>query len=110
MLEQPPGRSAEALEEDLFSLVFDPPHDLIMASPRPEVACGGRLERQQSVAIGFPAPHPRPADDPPLDPLAVERGLRRARLRFLFLLLLLVFVILFLSLSIWEKIRDLFGL
>jgi hypothetical protein len=98
-----------------------------MASPRPEVACGGRLERQQSVAIGFPAPHPRPADDPPLDPLAVERGLalarakrrariehkrelRRARLRFLFLLLLLVFVILFLSLSIWEKIRDLFGL
>jgi hypothetical protein len=91
------------------------------------VGCGGDRTRQQSLAIGSPAPHRRPADDPPIDPVAVERGLarsrakrrariehkrelRRARFRFLFLLLLLVFVVLFLSLSIWEKIRDVFGL
>ncbi|MEO8290292.1 MAG: hypothetical protein ABI649_04780 [Gaiellaceae bacterium] len=98
-----------------------------MASTIAAVACGGGRERQESVAIGFPAPHRPPADDPPIDPVAVERGLaharakrrarvehkrelRRARLRFLFLLLALVFLVIFLSLSIWEKIRDVFGL
>lgn len=67
------------------------------------------------------------ADDPPVDPLAVERRLRRerakrrarvehrreqrlARLRFLVLIGALVFLTLFLGLSIWEKIRALFGL
>jgi hypothetical protein len=80
-----------------------------------------------SFAIGPPAPHPRPADDPPLDPVAVERGLalarakrrariehqresHRARIRFLFLLLGLVVLTLFISLSIWQKIQDVFGL
>jgi hypothetical protein len=80
------------------------------------------------------APAPRraqwedvPAEDPPVDPLAVERRLRRERakrrariehrreqriagLRFLVLIGVLVFVTLFLGLSIWEKIRALFGL
>ena len=67
------------------------------------------------------------ADDPPVDPYAVERRLRRERakrrarvehrreqriagLRFLVLIGVLVFLTLFLSLSIWEKIRALFGL
>jgi hypothetical protein len=67
------------------------------------------------------------ADDPPLDPSAVERRLRRERakrrariehrreqriagVRFLVLIGALVFLTLFLSLSIWEKIRALFGL
>lgn len=62
-----------------------------------------------------------------MDPFAVERRLRRERakrrariehrreqriagLRFLVLIGALVFLTLFLSLSIWEKIRDLFGL
>lgn len=62
-----------------------------------------------------------------MDPSAVERRLRRERakrrariehrreqriagLRFLVLIGALVFLTLFLSLSIWEKIRDLFGL
>jgi len=62
-----------------------------------------------------------------VDPSAVERRLRRERakrrariehrreqriagLRFLVLIGALVFLTLFLSLSIWEKIRDLFGL
>jgi len=68
-----------------------------------------------------------PADDPPLDPHAVRRRLRRERakrhalhehqrerhlagIRFLALIGVLVFLTLFLSLSIWEKIRDVFGL
>jgi predicted nucleic acid-binding Zn ribbon protein len=89
--------------------------------------CGIRRERQQSVAIGSPAPHRPPADDPPIDPRAVERGLararakrrarlehereqKRARFRFWFLLLALIFLVAFLSLSIWEKIGDVFGL
>ena len=67
------------------------------------------------------------ANDPPVDPHAVQRRLRRERakrrariehrreqriagLRFLVLIGVLVFLTLFLSLSIWEKIRDLFGL
>ena len=67
------------------------------------------------------------ADDPPVDPHAVQRRLRRERakrrariehrrgqriagLRFLVLIGVLVFLTLFLSLSIWEKIRALFGL
>ncbi|HEU4450046.1 MAG TPA: hypothetical protein VFR63_08740 [Gaiellaceae bacterium] len=80
------------------------------------------------------APAPRrvhwedvPADDPPLDPLAVERRLRRerarrrareehererqlARLRFLALVGFLLFLTLFLSLSVWETVRAAFGL
>ena len=68
-----------------------------------------------------------PADDPPVDPYAVQHRLRRERakrrariehrreqriagLRFLVLIGVLVFLTLFLSLSIWEKIRALFGL
>jgi hypothetical protein len=67
------------------------------------------------------------ADAPPVDPYAVqwrlrrERAKRRARvehrreqriagLRFLVLIGVLVFLTLFMSLSIWEKIRALFGL
>lgn len=67
------------------------------------------------------------ANDPPVDPSAVERRLRRERakrrariehrreqriagVRFLVLIGVLVFLTLFLSLSIWEKIRALFGL
>jgi hypothetical protein len=67
------------------------------------------------------------ADEPPVDPDAVERRLRRERarrrariehrrdqrlagLRFLVLIGALIFLTLFLSLSIWEKIRALFGL
>lgn len=80
------------------------------------------------------APAPRraqwedpPGEDPPIDPFAVERRLRRERakrrariehrreqriagLRFLVLIGVLVFVTLFIGLSIWEKIRTLFGL
>jgi hypothetical protein len=80
------------------------------------------------------APAPRraqwedaPVEDPPIDPFAVERRLRRARakrrariehrreqriagLRYLVLIGVLVFVTLFIGLSIWEKIRTLFGL
>ncbi len=80
-----------------------------------------------SFAIGSPAPQSRPADDQPIDPVAVERGLayarakrrarsehkreaHRARIRFLFLLLGLVFLTLFISLSIWQKVQDVFGL
>jgi hypothetical protein len=80
-----------------------------------------------SFAIGSPAPHRRPADDLPIDPVAVERGLararakrrariehkrevHRARIRFLFLLLGLILLTLFISLSIWQKIQDVFGL
>jgi hypothetical protein len=80
-----------------------------------------------SFAIGSPAPHRRPADDPLIDPLAVERGLaharakrrardehkretHRARIRFLFLLIGLILLTLFISLSIWQKIQDVFGL
>jgi hypothetical protein len=66
-------------------------------------------------------------EEPPLDPYAVRRRLRRERakrrarsdhlreqrlagVRFLALILALVFLTLFLSLSIWEKIGSLFGL
>lgn len=80
------------------------------------------------------APAPRRAEweevqagAPPVDPYAVQRRLRRERakrrarvehrreqriagLRFLVLIGVLVFLTLFLSLSIWEKIRALFGL
>jgi hypothetical protein len=80
------------------------------------------------------APAPRRAkwedvqpDDPPVDPYAVQRRLRRERakrrariehrreqriagLRFLVLIGLLVFLALFLGLSIWEKIQAVFGL
>lgn len=80
------------------------------------------------------APAPRRAhweepssEEPPVDPYAVQRRLRRERakrrariehrreqrvagLRFLVLILALVFLTLFLSLSIWEKIGALFGL
>ena len=80
------------------------------------------------------APAPRRArrekarvDDPPVDPYAVQRRLRRerakrhardehqheqrvARIRFLALLCVLIFLTLFMSLSVWEKIRALFGL
>ena len=70
---------------------------------------------------------PPPEDQPPLDPHAIQRRLRKERakrrahidhrheqrlagLRFLFLIGVLIFVTLFLSLSIWEKIGSLFGL
>jgi hypothetical protein len=80
------------------------------------------------------APAPRrdhweelPREDPPVDPHAIQRRLRKERakrrahtdhrreqklagLRFLVLIGILVFVTLFLSLSIWEKIRAIFGL
>jgi hypothetical protein len=65
--------------------------------------------------------------EPPVDPYAVQRRLRRerarrqarfdrereqrlAQIRFLFLLGALVFLTLFLSLSVWEKVTALFGL
>jgi hypothetical protein len=77
-------------------------------------------------AISIPA-RKEAHEDPPIDPLAVERAfalarakrrariehqieLKRARIRFLALLLGLIFVALFLALSIWEKIEALFGL
>jgi hypothetical protein len=70
---------------------------------------------------------PPPEDQPPLDPHAIQRRLRKERakrraridhrheqrlagLRFLFLIGILIFLTLFLSLSIWEKIGSLFGL
>jgi hypothetical protein len=79
------------------------------------------------------APAPRRAHveevehEPPVDPYAVQRRLRRerarrqarfdhereqrlAQIRFLFLLGALVFLTLFMSLSVWEKITALFGL
>ena len=66
-------------------------------------------------------------DDPPLDPYAVRRRLRRERakrhalhehqrerrlagIRFLALIGALIFVTLFLTLSIWEKMGSIFGL
>jgi hypothetical protein len=66
-------------------------------------------------------------DDPPVDPFAVQRRLRRERakrhawhehererrlasIRFLGLIGFLVFLTLFFSLSIWEKIGAAFGL
>jgi hypothetical protein len=66
-------------------------------------------------------------EDPPLDPHAVQRRLRRERakrhalhehqrerrlagIRFLALIGVLIFVTLFLSLSIWETIGSVFGL
>ncbi len=85
------------------------------------------------------APAPRRADwedvpaedslvgDPPLDPYAVRRRLRRERakrhalhehqrerrlagIRFLALIGTLVFIVVFLSLMIWETIGSVFGL
>jgi hypothetical protein len=67
------------------------------------------------------------SDDPPLDPHAVRRRLRRERakrhalheqqrerrlagIRFLALIGALVFFTLFLILSIWEKMGSIFGL
>ncbi|HYY33909.1 MAG TPA: hypothetical protein VE693_10080 [Gaiellaceae bacterium] len=81
----------------------------------------------KSPPIGSPAPKRPLAEDPPIDPGAVERRfarararrrariehkreLRRARLRFLVLFGILVFVTLFLALSIWQKIQDAFGI
>jgi hypothetical protein len=72
-------------------------------------------------------PAEAPADDPPLDPQAVTRRLRRERakrhalyehqrehrlagIRFLGLIGFLLFVTVFLSLSIWETIGSVFGL
>ena len=69
----------------------------------------------------------RAPEDPPLDPHAVQRRLRRERakrhalhehqrerrlagIRFLALIGVLIFVTLFLSLSIWETIGSVFGL
>jgi hypothetical protein len=66
-------------------------------------------------------------DDPPLDPYAVRRRLRRERakrhalhehqrerrlagIRFLALIGALIFLTLFLTLSIWEKMGSVFGL
>ena len=68
-----------------------------------------------------------PSDNPPLDPHAVRRRLRRERakrhalhehqreqhlagIRFLALIGVLVFLTLFLSLSIWDTIGSVFGL
>ena len=84
------------------------------------------LSGKNRPAISTPAPK-EAHEDPPIDPLAVERRfalarakrrarvehqieLKRARIRFLALILGLIFVALFLALSIWEKIEDLFGL
>ena len=81
----------------------------------------------RSFAIGSPAPYRRLADDPPIDPVAVERGLahararrrarieherelHRARVRFLFLLLGLVLLTLIIAVSAWQKVQDVFGL
>ncbi len=67
------------------------------------------------------------SDDPPLDPVAVKRRLRRERakrhalhehqrerrlagIRFLALIGFLTFLTLFLSLLIWETIGSVFGL
>ena len=69
----------------------------------------------------------RPADEPPVDPLAVQRELRRARarrrartehrdelrharVRFLVLVGALLFLVAFIGLAIWAKIHALFGL
>jgi hypothetical protein len=68
-----------------------------------------------------------PIDEPPLDPRAYQRALRkararrrariehkrelsRARLRFLVLLGALLFLVALIGLSIWEKIEAVFGL
>ena len=90
-------------------------------------ACGRPQKRRQSALIRSPAPKRSPVDDPPLDPTAVPRAfahararrrarieyrreLKRARIRFLVLLGVLASVTLFLAFSIWEKVRDLFGI
>jgi hypothetical protein len=96
----------------------------------------GRLSRKNPEVA---APAPRRAlwqdvpgedvlsDDPPMDPHAVRRRLRRERakrhalhehqrerrlagIRFLALIGFLIFLTLFLSLSIWETIGSVFGL
>jgi hypothetical protein len=96
-----------------------------------------RAEAARIRPVAAPAPHRArskdvPAenvatDDPPLDPYAVRRRLRRERakrhalhehqrerrlagIRFLALIGLLVFLTLFLSLSIWKTIGSVFGL
>jgi len=116
-------------------------HLVIIATSRkqarasPPVAGVGRSRKNPAVAA--PAPRRAPwedvpeedvlSDDPPLDPHAVRRRLRRERakrhalhehqrekhlagIRFLALIGLLIFLTLFLSLSIWETIGSVFGL
>ena len=97
----------------------------------------GGARSGENPAVAAPAPRRAPwkdvpeenvlADDPPLDPHAVRRRLRRERakrhalhehqrerrlagIRFLALIGFLIFLTLFLSLSIWETIGSVFGL
>ena len=112
-------------------------------SPRPESGRTSRLRLREAAGAARirPWPPPRPVahggktsrrrtlspDDPPLDPHAVRRRLRRERakrhalhehqrerrlagIRFLALIGILIFLTLFLSLSIWETIGSVFGL
>ncbi|MGH3042826.1 MAG: hypothetical protein ACRDNG_13995 [Gaiellaceae bacterium] len=87
-----------------------------MAAPAPHRAQWGDVPEEDVTP-----------DDPPLDPYAVRRRLRRERakrharhehqrerrladIRFLALMGFLVFLTLFFSLSIWETIGSVFGL
>jgi hypothetical protein len=71
--------------------------------------------------------HAQPVDEPPVDPHAFQRELRRARarrrsriehrreqsrarVRFVVLVGALLFLVAFIGLSVWEKIQALFGL
>jgi hypothetical protein len=94
-------------------------------------------ESRKNPAVAAPARRREPwpgvpeedvlSDDPPLDPQAVKRRLRRERakrhalhehqrerrlagIRFLALIGFLIFLTLFLTLSIWETIGSVFGL